>query len=417
MIIVYLLIAALGGAALATTITMVLMRARSQAQSAGYRARVEEKEHQIQQLQALVDPGNGALTQMLKELLGSDFEKLAGRIIDEKSRLFSTQSNQSLKEVLEPFRQQVESFAKDQRDSRDKAIGEHRQLLDQLAHTQSLNKKLSSDAENLAAALRGDSKTQGAWGELTLMRILEKSGLQKGREYELQVHINSDIDGELRRVRPDAIIHLPENRDIIIDAKVSLTAYSELMGATSNEERAGALQRHVGSIRKHIKGLSSKEYWRHWGKNQPHKATPEYVFMYIPIDGAWYDAVREESNLQNLAMEQRVVLVTPTTLLPFLMVIEKMWQGERQERNVKKMVQQAGGIYDKCVAFIESMQRMGNRLQQSQQEYEGAMRHLSSGRGSLTSRAEELRKLGAPTSKKLIDTRADDAEPAEPEEE
>ena len=415
--IVYILIAALVAAAVAATITVVIMRARNQAQSAGYRARLEEKEHQIKQLHAMVDPGSGALTQMLKELLGSDFEKLAGRIIDEKSRLFSTQSSQSLKELLEPFRQQVESFAKDQRAAREKAIGEHQQLLDQLVHTQSLNKKLSSDAENLAAALRGDSKTQGAWGELTLMRILEESGLQKGREYELQVHINANLDGELRRLRPDAIIHLPENRDIIIDAKVSLTAYSELIGAASNEERAPALQRHVESIRKHIKELGSREYWRYLSEKQPHKATPEYVFMYIPIDGAWYDAVREESNLQSLALQKRVLLVTPTTLLPYLMVIEKMWQGERQERNVQKMVQQAGGIHDKCVAFIESMQKMGNRLQQSRQEFDDAMRHLRSGRGNLISRAKKLHELGAPISKKLIENRVDDTEHSEAEDE
>ena len=398
------LIGALLAVAIAVVVTVLIMRAHNRAASAGYQARLEEKEQQIQQLKSMLDPSTGTLTRALKELMGSDFEKLAGRVIDEKSRLFSDQSSRSLKALLEPFRQQVEGFAKEHRANREKAIGEHQQLLDQLAHTQALNKQLSSDAEHLAAALRGDSKTQGAWGEVTLVRILEESGLQLGREYETQVHINAEVDGEQRRLRPDAIVHLPEKRDIIIDAKVSLTAYTELIGAENHDERQQAIKRHVDSIRKHIKELGTREYWKHWYETKPQRTTPEYVIMYIPIDGALAEAVKQDDTLQSLALQQRIVLASPITLLPLLMTIEKMWQSDRQNQNVQKIVQEAGRIYDKCALFLESMDKVGDRIRQSEQEFEGAMRHLKNGRGNLIDRAQKLRELGAPATKRLIDT-------------
>jgi len=256
-----------------------------------------------------------------------------------------------------------------------------------------LNERLSQDAINLTQALKGENKTQGNWGEIVLERILEESGLREGHEYEIQNTL-SDEDG--KRFRPDVIVHLPQNKDIIIDSKVSLVAYDAFIRAESDEKRDNALKQHLLSIRTHIKGLSSKRYEQLNGVK-----TLDFVLLFMPIEGAFLLALEQDNSFFKMAYEQNIVVVSPSTLLVTLRTIEHIWRSEYQERNAKEIAASAEALYEKLVAFVEDMEKIGEQIGRTQKSFDGAMNKLATGKGNLIRRAEGMRKLGLKPKKTL----------------
>ena len=257
----------------------------------------------------------------------------------------------------------------------------------------SLNERLSQDAINLTQALKGENKTQGNWGEIVLERILEESGLREGHEYEIQNTL-SDEDG--RKFRPDVIVHLPQNKDIIIDSKVSLVAYDAFIRAENEEERASALKQHLLSIHTHIKGLSSKRYEQLNGVR-----TLDFVLLFMPIEGAFLLALEQDNTFFKMAYEQNIVVVSPSTLLVTLRTIEHIWRSEYQDQNAKAIAGAAEALYEKLVAFVEDMEKIGEHIGRTQKSFDGAMNKLATGKGNLIRRAESMRKLGLKPKKAL----------------
>jgi DNA recombination protein RmuC len=256
-----------------------------------------------------------------------------------------------------------------------------------------VNRLLSEDATNLTNALKGENKTQGNWGEIVLERILEDSGLREGHEYEIQSTLS---DEEGKKFRPDVIVHLPQNKDIIIDSKVSLVAYDAFVRADNDEDRAHALKQHLVSIHGHIKGLSSKRYEQLSGVR-----TLDFVLLFMPIEGAFLLALESDNTFFKTAYEQNIVVVSPSTLLVTLRTIEHIWRSEYQERNAKAIAESAEALYEKLVAFVEDMEKIGEQIGRTQKSYEGAMNKLSTGKGNLIRRVESMRKLGLKPKKML----------------
>ena len=256
-----------------------------------------------------------------------------------------------------------------------------------------LNKQISEEANNLAKALKGDSKKQGNWGEIILEKVLERSGLQKGSEYEMQVSMTSE-DG--KRVQPDAIIYLPDKKHIVIDAKVSLVAYEAFVNAPTDEEREKNLQAHVISVKNHIKGLSEKNYQALGQLN-----TPDFVLLFMPIESSFSLAVQADNELFNYAWERKIVIVSPSTLLATLRTIASIWKQERQTRNAIEIAKQSGELYDKFVGFLTDLVEVGKKMDATKKSYEEAMNKFSTGKGNLIRRAETIKELGAKTTKDI----------------
>jgi len=334
-----------------------------------------------------------ALLQGAREQMGHEFRNLANEILEQKGRSFSETSRQHIQELLRPFGEKIQLFEKKVEDSYGREAQQRFALEKGIKELLELNVRISVDAVNLTKALKGESKTQGIWGEVILERVLEKSGLQKGREYEVQVSLKDDT-GRLRQ--PDVLVHLPENKDVIIDAKVSLTAYEAYFNAPEPEARALGLKQHIQSIRNHIKELSAKNY--------PHLQTVrtlDYVLLFLPVEAAFTLAVQEDERLFTDAFEQNIILVGPSTLLATLRTIQSIWRYEYQNKNALEIARQAGALYDKFVNFAQDLERIGERLSQTHQAWVDASGKLSSGHGNLVTRVERLKKLGARTSKKL----------------
>ena len=328
------------------------------------------------------------LLESAREQMTAQFRQLSAEILDEKSKRLGETSREGLKQILDPLREKIAGFEKQVADSYDRESKDRRALYEQVRTLQELNRQVADDARNLAGALRGESKTQGNWGEMILERILEASGLTEGREYEREVF----ADG----LRPDAVVHLPEGRDIIIDAKVSLTAYVAATEATTDEAREAALKEHVASLRRHIHGLSAKDY-----QHIESIRSPDFILMFVPSEAAYIEAVRHDPRLHEEAMGRHVGLVSPSTLLPTLRTVEYIWRVDNQNRNAQEIARQAGALYDKFVNFDADLAKVGERLTQAQDSWEEARKKLVSGRGNLVSRSEKLRKLGARTSKQI----------------
>lgn len=381
----------------AVLVTFVLMRSRV----AAYRVRLEERDRQLKEQRHLLDPHGGQLKRVLGELLGGDFERLAHRVIDQKTRAFSEQSDHSLKQLLEPFREQLTDFKKQHEAYHHRSTREQQQLLDRITQTQEMNRQLSEQAEQLTRALRGDSKVQGDWGEVTLQRILEQLGLTKGREYDTQVSIAGG-DGE-SALRADVVLRLPQSRVAIIDAKVSLTAYTRLVSATTDEERLRAEAEHAKSMRTHVRELGRKRYPHYWKLQHPESNVEDYLCMFVPIEGAIESAFRADPSLREYAREQRVTILNSTIMIVLLEALKNMWRVERQDRNTAKIYIAAGQIYEKCANFVESMEQIGKYLRRTGQEYEKAVGQLHQGRGSLISSTEKLKELGVNTKKEIPD--------------
>ncbi|WP_424955414.1 DNA recombination protein RmuC [Ectopseudomonas oleovorans] len=324
--------------------------------------------------------------------LRAQFSELATKIFDEREQRFAETSQQRLGQLLDPLKERIQAFEKRVDESYQQEARERFSLSKELERLQQLNQRLGDEATNLTRALKGQ-KTQGNWGELVLERVLEHAGLEKGREYHTQVSLKG-AGGE--RFQPDVLIRLPGDRQVIVDAKVSLSAYQQYVAAVDEPIRQQALKQHLISLRSHLKGLSGKDYQRLEGLH-----SLDFVLLFVPIEAAFAAALQAEPDLFQEAFEQQVVIVSPTTLLATLRVIDSLWRQERQGQNAREIAERAGQLYDKFVAFVADLDEMGSRLQQLDKAYASARNKLVDGRGNLIGRVENLKLLGARASKSL----------------
>lgn len=327
----------------------------------------------------------------IHEKLTHQFRNLANEIFEEKTRKFTDQNKSNLFDLLKPLGEKISEFEKKVEETNKDSISRNSALREQLENLQRLNVQMTREAENLTRALKGDSQTQGAWGEFILESILEKSGLERDREYTIQ---ETFITPDGRR-RPDVIVRLPEGRHVVIDSKVSLTAYNNFVNATSETDKAAALKAHLLSIRQHMKGLADKNY------QQITDNGLDFIIMFIPIEPAYILAIQSERSLYEEALEKRIVFVSPTLLIPSLQLIKNVWKQEYQNRHVLDIATKAGDLYDKFVGFTEDLITLGRHLSSSKKFYEESMKKLSVGSGNLVRRVEELKKLGARANKNI----------------
>lgn len=328
-----------------------------------------------------------------QERFNKDFELIAARILDEKTKKFTEQNRNNLDIILNPlkenikaFEEKVEKVYKTESDERNMLKGHINQLIEQ-------SNLMNLETKNLTQALKGDLKKQGNWGEMILERVLERSGLVKDREYRIQTSLQS---AEGSRFQPDVVIDLPEDKHLIVDAKVSLVAYERLVNSESEEERELFSKQHISSIRSHINELSSKNYSELYKIN-----SPDFVMLFIPIESSFGIAVQKDSELFNYAWDKQIVIVSPSTLLATLRTIASMWKQERQNRNVMEIARLSGEMYEKFIGFMNDMEGIGKNIKQSQDAYDKALNKLSTGRGNLSITAEKIKKLGARTGKQL----------------
>ena len=333
-----------------------------------------------------------ALLNESREQLGASFKNIANEIFDDKSRKFTEANKETLGAVLEPFQDKIKQFEKRVEETYDKESKERFSLTKEIENLQKLNVRMSEEAVNLTNALRGDNKAQESWGEFVLESILEKSGLVKGREYEVQVALK-DEGGD--KARPDVVVYLPESREIVIDSKVSLKAWDAYCAAEEEQTKQQALKQHITSIRNHVKLLSDKDY-----QNLSNINSLDYVFLFMPIEAAYSVALQEESDLFQYAFERNIIFVVPTTLLTSLKTVHNLWRLAQQNQNAKEIAEKAGALYDKFVTFVDDLDEIGARIDTSKKSFEKAKSKLISGRGNLINRAELLKNLGAKTSKK-----------------
>ena len=326
------------------------------------------------------------LLEEAKENLKVQFETLAHQIFEQKSKTFEESNQKRLDLMLKPFREQIAAFSKQTEERFVKENSDRAVLQKEISLLKTLNERISEDALNLTRALKGENKTQGNWGEIVLERILEESGLREGSEYETQGSYKDDAG---KTLRPDVIVHLPQEKDIVVDSKVSLVAYEQFMNAEAPEEKERALKAHLNSIYAHIKGLSEKRYEKLEGVR-----TLDFVLLFMPIEGAFLLALEQDSNFFRKAYENNIMVVGPSTLLVTLRTIEHIWRTERQEQNAQEIVRQAENLYDKLVGFVTDMEKIGMHIGRTQSSYEDAMKKLSEGRGNLIGRAEKMKELG-----------------------
>lgn len=330
--------------------------------------------------------------EQLQQKFSTEFENLATKILEEKSEKFTHQNKENIKNILQPLEEKIKTFEKKVDDTQKESISMHSALREQLLGLKDLNLKMSEEANNLTKALKGDNKIQGNWGELVLERVLEKSGLDKDREYFVQQNFTRE-DGS--RVLPDVVIHLPNNKKMIIDSKVSLVDYERFIN-TDSEEQQQHLKAHVNSIKKHVEQLSAKNYQDLYAI-----ASPDFVLMFIPIDPAFAFALNEDNTLYNKAFEKNIVIVTPTTLLATLRTIDTMWNNEKQQQNAIEIARQAGALYDKFKGLVTDLTGVGKKIDDAKKEYSAAMNKLVEGRGNLITSVEKLKKMGAKAKKTL----------------
>ena len=334
-----------------------------------------------------------SLLENAEKNMTSAFENLSNKIIEEKSKKFTEQNKLNISETLTPLREQLGDFKKKIEDVYDKETRDRVSLFNEITSLKSLNQQMSNDAINLTKALKGESKTRGNWGEVILQRVLEDSGLKNGREYEAQESYR-DEHGKL--FYPDVVVHLPDNKDVVIDSKVSLNAYERFCTAEDDEEQKQALTEHLDAIRTHITDLQGKNY------NELVKVNSlDMVLMFVPIEPALMLAVEQDENLFNDAFKRGIFLVSPSTLTMNLQIIHNMWRYEYQNKNAKEIAKRAGDMYDKFVGFVDSLEDIGDKLDKAQSAYQTAHNRLTDGRGNLVGRAEAIHKLGLQTNKKL----------------
>jgi len=322
-----------------------------------------------------------------------EFENLANRIFDEKSLKFTEQNKENLKTILNPLGDKIRDFEKKVEDTYVKESRDRTSLGGEIKKLFELNQQISKEAKNLTVALKGEAKTQGNWGEIILESLLEKSGLVKDREYFVQ---KSFTDETGKRLQPDVVIKFPGARDVIIDSKVSLNAYERFSSTESKEEHERALKEHIISVKRHIDELSNKKY-----EDIQDLKSLDFVFMFIPIEPAYYAAIQGDQQLWNYAYEKRILLVSPTNLFAVLKMTEKLWQQEYQSENAYDIAKRSGELYDKFVGFVEDLLAIGKKIGEAEKSYDSALNKLKEGNGNLISRAEKLKELGAKAKKTL----------------
>jgi len=329
----------------------------------------------------------------VREKFIKEFENLANKIFEEKSSKFTEQNKSNLDQILKPLSEKIKDFEKKVDDVYVTDSKERAGLIQQIKILHELNQQMSKDANNLTTALKGQSKTQGNWGEFILESILEKSGLVKGREYLVQESITAESG---RRFQPDVIINLPENKSIIIDSKVSLVGYEKFISSEDEYEKQLGLREHINSIRSHVKNLSGKNY-----QNLYQLESLDFVLMFMPIEPAFAYAVQNDNSIFTDAFEKNIVIVSPSTLLATLRTIASIWRQESQNKNAVEIARQSGEMLDKFTAFIDDLISVGKGLVSAKDNYDKAMNKLTKGRGNLISRSEKIKKLSAKASKTL----------------
>lgn len=329
----------------------------------------------------------------LQKRLIAEFENIANKILKERSDEFSAANHKNISEILNPLKEKIQSFEKKVDETYDKELRDKISLREEVRKLAELNTKVSEDANNLTKALKGDVKKQGNWGEVILERVLERSGLTKGQEYEREEVVES-VDNKVQR--PDVIIHLPDNKHIIVDSKVSLVAYERMMSAETDEAQFLSLKEHLNSIRNHVKLLSEKNYQNALSIN-----TPDFVLMFIPIESSFSVAVQGDTELFSYAWERKIVIVSPTTLLATLRTISSIWKQENQTKNAQEISRLSATLYDKFVGFIEDLQKIKINIDRTSNAYDDALRKLKDGSGNIIRTAEKIKELGIRTNKSL----------------
>ncbi|TAF66117.1 MAG: DNA recombination protein RmuC [Flavobacterium sp.] len=331
--------------------------------------------------------------EQLQEKFTKEFENLANKILDEKSNKFTEQNKENMKNILSPLQDKIQLFEKKVEDTHKESIDYHAALRQQIVGLQQMNLQMSKETLNLTKALKGDSKMQGNWGELILERVLEKSGLEKDREYFVQ---QSHTTSEGSRVFPDVVINLPDGKKMIVDSKVSLTAYEKYINEEDDNLKAGFLKEHIQSIKRHVEQLGDKNY-----HDLYQIESPDFVLLFIPMEPAFALALNDDTTLYSKAFEKNIVIVTPSTLLATLRTIDSMWANQKQQENAFEIARQAGALYDKFEGFVADLIKIGKKIDESKVEYGAAMNKLVDGKGNLIVSVEKLKKMGAKAKKAL----------------
>lgn len=331
--------------------------------------------------------------EQLQEKFTKEFENLANKILEEKSTKFTEQNRENMKNILSPLQDKIQLFEKKVEDTHKESIDYHAALRQQILGLREMNEQMSKETLNLTKALKGDSKMQGNWGELILERVLEKSGLEKGREYEVQ---QSFVTEEGARVFPDVVINLPDGKKMVVDSKVSLVSYERYINEEDDILKTAFLKEHVNSIKRHVEQLSAKNY-----HDLYQIESPDFVLLFIPMEPAFAIALNEDTALYNKAFEKNIVIVTPSTLLATLRTIDSMWANQKQQENAFEIARQAGALYDKFEGFVNDLVKIGKKMDEAKVEYQGAMNKLFDGKGNLINSVERLKKMGAKAKKSL----------------
>jgi len=329
----------------------------------------------------------------VQEKFTKEFELLANKILEEKTNKFTEQNKENMKNILNPLQEKIQLFEKKVEDTHKESIDYHAALRQQILGLKEMNEQMSKETINLTKALKGDSKMQGNWGELVLERVLEKSGLEKGREYEVQQSFTTE---EGNRIQPDVIVNLPDGKKMVVDSKVSLTAYERYVNEDDDTLKANFLKEHITSINRHVEQLGNKNY-----QDIYHMESPDFVLLFIPIEPAFAIALHEDNTLYNKAFEKNIVIVTPSTLLATLRTIDSMWTNQKQQENAIEIARQAGALYDKFEGFVQDLIKIGKKMDEAKSEYGSAMNKLVEGKGNLVTSVERLKKMGAKAKKSL----------------
>ena len=366
-----------------------------QEEIAGLRQRAETLGREL----AEAGSRNADLEASLRELRAREpqvreaLQRELAQFLDEKGKNFSKQNTETIETILAPLRERLKDFEKKVEDTHKAGRDQHVALKTQIESLLGMNQRLSAEAQNLAVALKGENKASGNWGEIVLERVLEMSGLEKGREYDVQqAYTNEEGQHKL----PDAVVHLPEQRQLIIDSKVSLVSYERYCSAASPELAAAELQGHIQSVRQHVRNLAEQRY-----QDLPGLRTPDFVFLFMPVEPAFILAVKEDATLFQQAFERNIVIVSPSTLLATLRTVANIWKQENRSRNAEEIARLAGGLYDKFVGFLEDLNAVGDGLAKAQDRFEEARKKLRSGKGNLVGSVERIRIQGAKAKKRI----------------
>ena len=354
--------------------------------------RLTKAEEAFKNMQEKLDNQKTELEQLQKKFT-VEFENIANRVLEEKSQKFTDQNKTNMDIILNPLKEKIKEFEEKVDKTYKAESAERITLKAEIKSLVEMNKQISEEANNLAKALKGDNKMQGNWGEIILERILERSGLIKDEEYKTQVSTQNE---ENKRIQPDVIVYLPDNKHIIIDAKVSLVSYESYVNAKTEDERPFYMKGHIDSIKSHIKNLSEKNYQASKDFN-----APDFVLLFVAIESSFSIAIQTDNDLFNFAWDRKIVIVSPSTLLATLRTIASVWKQEKQTRNAIEIAEQSGRLYDKFVGFVEDLARIGVHIAATQNVYDESMKKLATGSGNLIKRAENIKKLGAKNSKSI----------------